>query len=108
MRRKLLTRRVGGTSWLSSASAIADALLDAVAQGQSLMSSGEAAGALYATYEPALEPLRRLASDLRRGVLDPLPVRWDARAPWTSGIEALRTYGRFPLASKRRFSGAKN
>lgn len=112
LKRRLLgrrtIRRAPYAGWLSAPDEIADALLDAVAQGQSLMTSGGAAGALYATYEPVLEPMRRLASDLRRGVVDPLPVKWDARAPWTSGIEALRTYGRFPLTTKGRFSGAKN
>lgn len=112
LKQRLLGRRVirrtPHVGWLSAPAEIADALLAAAAQGETLMARPGAEGALFSTYAHVIEPMRRLAADLRRGVIDPLPVAWDARAPWTSGIEALRAYGRFPLATKGRFTGAKN
>lgn len=87
-----------GVQTLTTTDQIVRALMSAILSG----AGGSLTRARLTTggYRGFTRAMRLLAVDLMVGDVLPIPVRWDAAAPWPSGLGLLKAYGRYPMGGK--------
>lgn len=103
-------RRVDGAQTLTTIREITSALEAAATLGEGFDSQlGEKLGELLPISNSGpTASMRQLVADLCARKVLPISVRWDPRAPWSSGVGILKAYGRLPMLSRGRWLGERN